>query len=105
MSLHLVIAAGVVVGLLYLMVVVQLFLARLRNSARTKQQDRIEQVWLPILVAETAEVPALLPRLNARDLIPFLILWNQLQKSFTGDITDRLNEVARRAGLSYCMIQ
>ncbi len=98
MRVELVIAAGVVVGLLYLMVVVQLFLARLRNSARTKQQDRLEQAWLPILVAETAEVPDDLPQLSTADVVPFLILWNQLQESFTGDITRRLNEVARRTG-------
>ena len=42
MSLQFVITAGVVVGLLYLVVVIQLFLARLRNSIRTRRQDRIE---------------------------------------------------------------
>lgn len=98
MRIEIVIAAGVVVGLLYLIVVIQLFLARLRNLRRTKQQDRIEDRWLPILVAESAEVPADLPPLDAADVIPFLILWNQLQESFTGDITRRLNEVARRVG-------
>ena len=98
MSLHLVIVTGVVVGLLYLTVVIQLFLARIRNRLRTRRQGRIEQVWLPILVAETAEAPDVLPPLAAADVIPFLILWNQLQESFTGDITGRLNEVARRVG-------
>jgi hypothetical protein len=98
MSLELIIAAGMLVGFLYLVLVAQLFLARLRNSRRTRRQDRIERTWLPILVAETAEVPDELPRLDANDLIPFLTLWNQLQESFTGDITQRLNEVARRVG-------
>jgi HEAT repeat protein len=98
MSLELIIAAGMLVGLLYLLAVAQLFLARLRNSRRTRRQDRIERTWLPILVAETAEVPATLPALDASDVIPFLTLWNQLQESFTGDITRRLNEVARRVG-------
>ena len=98
MSLEIVIAAGVVVGLLYVVVVVHLFLARFLNRLRTRRQDRIESVWLPILVAETSEVPADLPPLERRDLIPFLILWNQLQESFTGEVTSRLNEVARRVG-------
>ena len=53
---------------------------------------------MPILIAESSEVPEALPPLAAPDVIPFLILWNQLQESFTGDITHRLNEVARRAG-------
>ena len=99
MSLQLVTAAGVVIGFLYLIVVIQLFLARRRNSARTRREDRVERVWLPILVADTAEVPGPLPSLDARDVIPFLTLWNQLQESFTGDITGRLNEIARRAGV------
>lgn len=99
MRLEFVIAAGVVVGLLYLMVVLQLFLARLRNSTRTRRQNRIEQLWLPILVAETAEAPSDFPPLDGADVIPFLTLWNQLQESFTGDITQRLNEIARRTGV------
>ena len=98
MRIEIVIAAGIAVGLLYLIVVGQLFLARLRNSVRAKQQQRIEDLWLPILVAESAEVPDVLPPLDAGDVIPFLTLWNQLQESFTGDITRRLNEVARRVG-------
>jgi hypothetical protein len=98
MSLELIIAAGMLIGLLYLLLVAQLFLARLRNSHRTRRQDRIEQTWLPILVAETAEVPHTLPVLDASDVIPFLTLWNQLQESFSGDITRRLNDVARRVG-------
>ena len=99
MSSHIVTVAGVVIGILYLIVVIQLFRARRRNTARTKREDRIERVWLPILVAESADVPNDLPLLEKRDLIPFLTLWNQLQESFTGDITQRLNEVARRAGV------
>lgn len=99
MSIHLVTAAGVVIGLLYLLVVIQLFRARRRNSVRTKREDRIERLWLPILVAESADVPDSLPSLGRRDVIPFLTLWNQLQESFTGDITGRLNEIARRAGM------
>lgn len=99
MSLHIVTAAGVVIGILYFVLVIQLFRARRRNSARTKREERIEGVWLPILVAESADVPKGLPRLEERDVIPFLALWNQLQESFTGDITKHLNDVARRAGV------
>lgn len=99
MSLQLLTAAGVVIGLLYLIVVVQIFLARLRNRVLTKQQSRVERLWLPFLVAETAEVPSSLPPLESRDVIPFLTLWNQLQESFTGDITGRLNDIARRVGV------
>ena len=99
MSIHLVTAAGVVIGFLYLLVVIQLFRARRRNSARTRREDRIERQWLPILVADSADVPDSLPSLDRRDVIPFLTLWNQLQESFTGDITNRLNDIARRAGM------
>ena len=99
MSLELVTAAGVVIGLLYLVVVTQIFFARLRNRIQTRQQDRIERLWLPILLAETAEVPSTLPAIGSGDVLPFLTLWNQLQESFIGDITHRLNEVARRVGM------
>ncbi len=98
MSLELVTAAGVVIGFLFLVVVTQIFFSRLRNRIRMLQQDRIERVWLPILVAETAEAQETLPAIPAGDMLPFLTLWNQLQESFTGDITGRLNEVARRVG-------
>jgi hypothetical protein len=97
MSLELVKAVGVVIGFLYLLVVLQIFFARLRNRLRTRRQSRIERMWLPILVADT-EIPRTLPPLGSRDVIPFLTLWNHLQESFTGDISRHLNEVARRAG-------
>ena len=91
MSIELVTAVGVVIGFLYLLVVMQIFVARLRNRLLKNRQNRIERVWLPILVADT-EVPRTLPPLGSRDVIPFLTLWNQLQESFTGDITQRLTE-------------
>jgi len=97
MSIELVTAVGVVIGFLYLLVVMQIFVARLRNRLLKNRQNRIERVWLPILVADT-EVPRTLPPLGSRDVIPFLTLWNQLQESFTGDISRHLNEVAKRAG-------
>lgn len=99
MNLHVVTVAGVVIGFLYLAVVIQLFSARRRNSARTRRADRLESQWLRILVDEHAELPGSLPVLGSRDVIPFLTLWNQLQESFTGDITHHLNDVARRAGI------
>ena len=99
MSLELITAAGVVIGVLYLTVILQIFVARLRNRLWRKRQNRIEHLWLPILVGETTDVPKLLPRLTSRDVIPFLTLWNQLHESFTGDITRHLNDVARRAGV------
>jgi hypothetical protein len=98
MSLELLTAVGVVIAFLYLAVILQIMFARLHNTARTRQQERVERLWLPILVADSAEVPGALPRLRSGDVIPFLTLWNQLQESFTGEITRHLNEVARRAG-------
>jgi HEAT repeat protein len=55
-------------------------------------------VWLPILVAGDGDAPSTLPALRSGDVISFLTLWNQLQESFTGDITRHLNEVARQVG-------
>jgi HEAT repeat protein len=78
--------------------VLQIFVARYWNRRRTNQQSRLEHTWLPILTADTAAVPTSLPALPSRDVMPFLTLWNQLQESFTGDITQHLNEVARRVG-------
>ena len=98
MSLEFVTATGVIIAILYLAVVLQLFFARLRNTLLTRRQSRVERLWLPILVGDSASVPQSLPTLASRDVIPFLTLWNQLQESFTGDITRHLNEVARRAG-------
>jgi hypothetical protein len=97
MTLELVTAVGVVIGSLYLLVVVQIFAARIRNRVHTRRRERIERVWLPILVADTSEVPTL-PALPSRDVIPFLTLWNQAQESFTGDITRHLNDIAHRVG-------
>lgn len=97
MNLELVKAAGVVIVILYLAVILQIFVARLRNTLRTRRQSHVERLWLPILVGDSADVPRALPPLASRDVIPFLTLWNQLQESFTGDITRHLNEVARRA--------
>lgn len=99
MSLELLTAAGSIIAVLYLAVILQIFLARLRNAVRTRRLGRIERLWLPILVGDTASVPGSLPPLASRDVVPFLTLWNQLQESFTGDITRHLNEVARRAGM------
>jgi HEAT repeat protein len=96
MSLELVTAVGVVIGFLYLLVVLQIFVARIRNRVHARRRARIERVWLPILVADSSEVPQLLPSLPSRDVIPFLILWNQLQESCTGDITRHLNDIAGR---------
>jgi HEAT repeat protein len=98
MTFELVRLAGIVVVLLYLGAVSHLFIARLLNSARARQQDRIERVWLPILTAEAEEMPAM-PTLGRRDVIPFLILWNHLQESFVGDIKHHLNAVAGVVGV------
>jgi hypothetical protein len=96
MSLELVTAVGVVIGFLYLLVVLQIFVARIRNRVHARRLARIERVWLPILVADSSEVPKSLPSLPSRDVIPFLTLWNQAQESFTGDITRHLNDIAQR---------
>jgi hypothetical protein len=98
MTFELVRLAGIVIALLYLGVVSYLFLARLLNSGRARRQDRIERVWLPILTAGAGEDVGV-SALAARDVIPFLILWNQLQESFVGEIKHRLNAVARDVGI------
>jgi HEAT repeat protein len=99
MSIELVWMLGAGVAFLYLAVVLQLFHARRRNRRRSRRQERIEQVWLPILTAGPDESPGEVPALRARDAGAFMILWNQLQESFVGDIKIHLNDVARRAGI------
>jgi hypothetical protein len=79
--------------------VLQLFVVRFRNTRRARRQADVEEQWLPVLAESSEEIPAALPALAPRDVVPFLTMWNQLQESFAGDVKGRLNEVARRVGI------
>lgn len=99
MTLQHVLAIGVALSALYLVVVLQLFIVRFRNTVRSRRRARLESLWLPVLAVEATETPAEIPVLHRRDIRPFLILWNQLHESFVGDIKSHLNTVGRRIGI------
>ncbi|HEX5110896.1 MAG TPA: HEAT repeat domain-containing protein [Vicinamibacterales bacterium] len=99
MTLSFVLSIGVAVGLLYVAVVANLFLVRFRNSAHVRHREQLEGVWLPLLADGQEQIPTDLPPLRRRDLVPFLVLWNQLQESFVGEAKSHLNTVARRLGI------
>lgn len=105
MNLQIVLATGLVVALLYIAVVIDLFLVRFRNAVRKRHQERIERRWLPIFAAASEQVPEHIPPVPARDLRAFMILWNQLQESFVGDMKQRLNQIARLAGIDAAATQ
>jgi hypothetical protein len=98
-TLHHILLLGLVLTALYLGVVLQLFVVRFTNAVRARRRESVEQEWLPVLAADGDAPDAPLPQLRARDVVPFLTLWNQLQESFVGDIKAHLNTVGRRAGI------
>jgi hypothetical protein len=99
MEIRIVAISGAVVAALTLLLTVQVFVMRLLLIARTRRAERFLSVWQPLLFQAVEGLPSELPRLAAADVFTFLGLWNHLQESVVDDAKDRLNEVARRAGI------
>jgi hypothetical protein len=99
MTLHTLLVVGAFVTAIYAVVVGQLFIVRYRSGVEAERRAALEREWLPILVVESGPMDDALPSLRRRDITSFLILWNQLQEAFVGEITERLNDVGRRVGI------
>ena len=57
------------------------------------------RTWRPLLAQGLAEDLSELPHIGVRDLLTFMSLWNHLSESVRGNARDRLNRLARRAGV------
>jgi hypothetical protein len=69
-------------------------LLRLRLFVRERRREKLHRVWTPLL-ARSVEIPtADVPRLEPRDLVDFLMLWNHLHETLLADSKDHLNELA-----------
>jgi HEAT repeat protein len=55
--------------------------------------------WQPMIAQCLESVPSQIPALQRADETPLLTLWNHAQESVRGETTQRLNLLARQAGL------
>jgi hypothetical protein len=99
MTIQVVAISGAIVAALTLLLTIQVFAMRLLLIARTRRAERCLSVWRPILFRAVEGLPSELSPLAAGDVSTFLRFWNHLQASVVDDAKDRLNEVARRAGV------
>lgn len=74
-------------------------LVRLRLKAQQAREQDLARTWQPLLAQCLDRVPALLPRLAARDAGAFLRLWIRTQESLRGDASLALNELAQRLAI------
>jgi HEAT repeat protein len=73
--------------------------ARIGLVARLKVEREAAQRWHPVLAECAERVPDALPRLQAREVEPLLVLWCRAQESLRGAAQDQLRELAHRLGL------
>jgi HEAT repeat protein len=85
--------------MLTLLIALQILVMRVLARRRLAREHATTQTWRPILNgALMGEVPALLPALSSRDMMPFLTLWLHLQQSVRGGAGRELNTIAYRLG-------
>lgn len=87
--------AGVVAILLFLLLT-QILLMRALIAVRLGREQRFRSLWEPLFAQCVEAVPVELPFLDRRDAPAFLMIWNHLQESLRDEVTDRLNQLARR---------
>lgn len=90
---------GLAVFALVLMLLVQALLIHVRLTLKERISRHFLDRWRPIMMNALLEVPKTLPPLHRMDYEEFLNLWNHLQESLKGESRQRLNEVARMAGM------
>lgn len=92
------------------MVLTLMFIARiavlrmaLRRNERRKQA--FLSVWRALLTESALATidPSRLPAISAQDVVFFLSYWNHLQNSLRGDTRERLNYLARTAGIDHAV--
>jgi HEAT repeat protein len=76
-----------------------LLLARLVRHLRDRRRAAVVAVWRPRLLASLVSPPAALPVVSPVDAGDVLWTWISLHASLRGEVKERLNEAARRAGL------
>jgi hypothetical protein len=82
---------------LTMLIALQIILMRIGTRRRQARNHAMTQAWRPVLNgAMMGIVPATLPPLAPRDMMPFLALWLHLQQSVRGDASEQLNAIAYR---------
>lgn len=74
-------------------------LMRVRALRGVRRHQQVKARWRPVLVRAAAGAEDDAPRLQRGELMPLLLLWNQMQESLRGEAHDRLNELGDRIGL------
>ncbi len=94
-------AAGVGLTALALTGVMALAVVGMRvHAVRSRRRhERAVQRWRPLLVQVAAGDDCTAPRLQRREQVPVLLLWNQMQESLRGAAHLRLNDFGERIGL------
>lgn len=97
--LPLVVWVGLALLVVVMLLLLQIALLRINLISRTLREQRLLEVWRPLLVAVIAGENVTQPSLARGDEIFFLKLWNHLQESVRGDTKIRLNTLAARCGM------
>jgi HEAT repeat protein len=89
------------VALLGVVLLLTFYLVALRAlfTLRRRRERKLQGEWQPLLIEAVGAVPERVPRLRRRDAYTVLTLWNFLHESLRAEAKERLNEVARRAGM------
>jgi HEAT repeat protein len=93
--------SGAVIFSLVALIACQLIVVRMVAATRRTRQQRLERVWLPLLLQGMERVPELLPRLRPRDVLSVLILWNRLHEAIKVSSNESLRRMAVQIGLDH----
>jgi len=66
---------------------------------KEKRRRQFVSLWQPLMQECVVETPAELPRIRPSDIDHFLLLWNYYHESLLGEAKQRLNALARAAGI------
>lgn len=97
--IELVLLTGVVVAILTIVMLCGILLMRLWLLVKERRRKRFYKVWRPLLVQCVEDVPQAVPRVSRLDRLHFLYYWNYFHESLRGEAKQRLNQVARLAGM------
>ena len=98
-ALAFVVWSCVVIFALVALIAVQIMVVRVVTAVRIRRQQRLERLWLPLLMCGLEAVPDSLPRLRRRDVPSLLSLWNRLHDAINGSARAPLLNLALRIGL------
>jgi HEAT repeat protein len=97
--LRLALYSGVGAMLVSLAMLGTIVLLRVNLLRRRRRDRRFLALWRPLMAQCMESVPDAPPALSAAEIGPFLRLWNHYKESLRGTASERLNELAARAGV------